>query len=288
MKTELVFSALAKRYEDFNYIATEIGERILSRLEYIAVNPKNILDVGCASGYFSRKLSVQFPKAKILGVDSSEKMIAEARKQKKWLSKQSYEVMNFEDSSSFEKKYDFIFCNLMLPWIKDVNVIFDHWKKYLKPDGLLLFTTFGPDTFKELKSEILKEEPTIEMLNFIDMHDVGDALLKNNFSDPVMDTEIINWVYNDQNVMIEELKSTGMLQLLLGTNYQKLEARLIDRNSDKFMSIISEQLNEFSLTTEVIYGHAWGNEKPSQSELEMQKRDEETFFIDATLNETKE
>lgn len=289
MKKSQIFSNIVSDYDTNSILQQEVGTRILKRLDFIQTSPNSILDAGCATGFFSRKLSKIFPKARVLGVDISTEMINFANKKKRWLSRQKFKVLDLTQIPIENHKFDFIFCNLTLPWIEDINHCFDQWKQQLNPEGLLMFSTLGPDSFKELKSELLRVDPDLPMMNFIDMHDIGDALLKNNFTDPVMDTEILNFVYDNQPQMIRELKSSGMLQLILGEKFHPLcqllqyQQENSGKTNNDYLEIISPQNPEFSLTAEVIYGHAWGNDKLSMSEQKINNEKEQTYFIDASL-----
>ena len=72
-----------------------------------------------------------------------------------------------------------------------------------------MFTTFGPDTLKELRSCWSQVDGYTHVNNFIDMHDIGDALIRSSFAEPVMDMELLTMTYSDVPGLMRDLKSIG-------------------------------------------------------------------------------
>jgi len=151
-----LFSALSENYAQFSVIQQEVGQRMLARLEYINFKPSVIIDAACATGINSRKIAQIFPKATVHGLDISAGMLAQARKKRKWFSKQKFSQINFSQTAFEDNSVDFIFSNLALPWVSDMQLCLKEWQRILKPEGLLLFSTFGPDTLIELKQAIYR------------------------------------------------------------------------------------------------------------------------------------
>jgi malonyl-CoA O-methyltransferase len=94
-----------------------------------------------------------------------------------------------------------------LPWVSDVESMLREWRRVLRPDGLLVFTSLGPDTLQAWR--IYLGDYTIP--NFIDMHEIGDMLTRARFSDPVMDVEYYTLTYSEPSTLLSELQASGML-----------------------------------------------------------------------------
>lgn len=288
-RLNLLFSSLAENYEKFAFIQQEVGKRMLSRLDYIKFSPTSIIDAGCATGYHCRLLAKKFPKAKIKGLDISTGMITAANKKRSFFSKQKFIQVDMTQTDLSDNSVDFIFSNLTLPWINDIQLCIKEWQRILKPDGLLLFSTFGPDSLIELKQAIKESSDDVKMLNFIDMHDIGDSLLQNKFAEPVMDVENISLLFDDMKSLLDELSATGVLQLLLNNKYSQLShnrfiMEKIDRIDANYPGYIENNDKVYPLNYEIIYGHAWGTDLTKQSVQGAKMANEETFILDTFLD----
>jgi malonyl-CoA O-methyltransferase len=253
------FNQAAQTYDLAAVLAREVGNRLLQRLDFIPLQPHVILDVGCGTGFTTRLLEQRFKKTPIVAVDLSYKMLLQTKQQKKWLSKQKYVCANAQQLPFADHSIDFIFSNLLLHWCNDLTQTIQELQRVLKPDGLLLFSTFGPDTFKELRASWAQVDAMPHVHDFIDMHHIGDLLLRAPFKNPVMDVENLTLTYTNLQQFMRELKASGTYNMrvdrhkgLTGKNaFQKLlQAYEMFRNAD----------NVLPVTYEVIYGHAWGRE----------------------------
>lgn len=205
------FNRAADSYEHASFVPNEIGERLFERLEYIKINPLNILDLGSGTGTFSQKLLLKYPKANIFSADIADGMLNYAR-----------DARNGDNSNILSlcadaeklpiKPYsiDLIFSNCCFHWCYDLISLFSECKRILKPGGLLLFSTFGPDTLMELRDSLAKLDPENQHVNiFLDMHDIGDILLHAGFEDPVMDMERLTLLYQNVAELHRDLKWSG-------------------------------------------------------------------------------
>ena len=151
----------------------------------------------------------------------------------------------------------------MLPWCNDVTTIFKEVRRVLKPGGLFLFSTFGPDTLGEMRASWAKVDEMPHVHLFYDLHDVGDALLRAEFADPVMQTEWLTLLYRTTNGLFQDLKNTGSLNILL-------ERRKTLTGKQRFMQFLAEYdtyrdaTGKLPATFEVVYGHCWKIEKSKE------------------------
>jgi malonyl-CoA O-methyltransferase len=149
---------------------------------------------------------------------------------------------------------DLILSNLMLQWC-DPDHAFAEFRRVLAPNGLLSFTSLGPDTLRELRSAWKAADSHTHVNQFIDMHDVGDALVRAGFASPVLDVERYTLTYLDVRRVAADLKATGARNSTMGrprglTGRRKLEALEVAYETFR-------RDGRLPATYEVVYGHAW-------------------------------
>ena len=187
----LAFDRAATRYDAVAVLQREVGDRILERLDYIKASPQRVLDVGSGTGYCTRHLLGRYPKSRIEAFDISHLMLQYARQQnsiwQRLRKRVGYTNGDAEQLPYADASMDLVFSNLTLQWCPDLDAVFSEFRRVLRPGGLLMFTSFGPDTLKELRTAWAEADEYIHVNQFIDMHDIGDALLRNGMVDPVME-----------------------------------------------------------------------------------------------------
>jgi malonyl-CoA O-methyltransferase len=222
---------------------TTIEQRLLDRLDFFKIQPALILDLGVGLGRSTHALKRRYPQALVMGVDLSPSMLSMAKKQSGWWSKPGFVRADALALPLAAASVDLIFANQLLPYLADLNAFFKECQRILKPWGCLLFSSLGPDTFKELGPQA-----------FTDMHDVGDALLKTGFIDPVMDREDLVLRYASQEALIDGLAGQG-------------ESAHLQVTPELWQAYPRDE-GKWPLSYEVIYGQAWRGEAqlPSASQ----------------------
>ncbi|HPY39384.1 MAG TPA: malonyl-ACP O-methyltransferase BioC [Thiolinea sp.] len=258
-KTRSGFDRAAKTYDEAALLQREIGERLVERLDYVRLNPQLVLDLGCGTGKISQALLSRYPQAAVMGVDLALAMV-ETTKQRTGIAGVCADVQRlpFQDECA-----ELLISNLMLQWCNDLLAVFQECARVLRPEGLFTFTTFGPDTLYELRHSWGQVDGYTHASRFVDMHDVGDALLAAGFRDPVMDREVITVTYPAVKGLLQDLKAIGANNATLGRNRgltgkQRLQAFYQAYEAYKLEDGL------YPATYEVIYGHAWAPKiKPS-------------------------
>ncbi len=257
------FDAAADHYDDVAVLQHEIAERILERLSLIKLQPKTILDLGSGTGAATHALSKRYKNSRVIAFDLAANMLKHARQRGNFLHKLTAtrnficgdaEYLPFADNC-----IDLIFSSSTLQWCSDLDHTFAELKRILKPDGLLMFSTFGPDTLKELRQSWQAANSTsdqaIHVHDFIDMHDIGDAMLRAGFADPVMDMENFTLTYADAYQLMRELKTLGAHNVASDRRHT-----LTGKTRVQNMVAVYETLRSngyLPATYEVVYGHAW-------------------------------
>jgi malonyl-CoA O-methyltransferase len=248
------FDRAARTYDDAAVLHAEVRENLLQRLQLVTLVPGVVLDAGAGTGHASRALKRRYPKARVVALDSSPKMLQAAAKQQSW--RRPFErvcadagLLPLRDGS-----VDLIVSNLMLQWC-DPDAVFAEFRRVLRPSGLLSFSAFGPDTLRELRLAWRQVDAHSHVHQFIDMHDLGDALVRNGFAAPVLDVERFTLRYLDVRKVAADLKATGAHNSTAGrarglTSPRKFAA----------MQAAYEQFRQegrLPATYEVVFAHAW-------------------------------
>lgn len=252
------FDAKAIRYESSAILQRNVCEELLSRLDLTSLNPSVILDAGCGTGWGTQGLLKKYKKAKVISLDLSPEMLKQTKTKGSWLRKPGLICADAEKIPLKDESVDLVFSNFMLQWC-DYKKVFAEFKRILKPDGLLMFTTFGPDTLKELKQSWAQVDDHAHVNDFTDMHDLGDELVNTGLAEPVMDMDLMALTYDDVMSVMSDLKAIGA-NTTLKNQKKPAEQGLV--TPSKLKRVIQHYENYRSegvvpASYEVIYGHAW-------------------------------
>jgi malonyl-CoA O-methyltransferase len=215
------FDRAARDYDAAAFLQKEVGGRLLERLDLMANVPVRVLDVGCGTGRPTRELQKRYPKAEIIGADLAPGMLKMAAKKQPLLSVWRGKGARFVCAEASQLPFadascELIYASLILQWCEDLDATLLEWRRLLKPHGLLLFSTLGPDTLKELRAAWSSVDGYNHVNRFLDMHDVGDALIRAGFVEPVMDVEHITLTYEHATGLMRDLKSIGAHNVTAG------------------------------------------------------------------------
>jgi malonyl-CoA O-methyltransferase len=249
------FERAAARYDEVAVLQREVGARMLERLDYMHINPACILDVGAGTGTQTALLKKRFRKARLLALDIAWPMLRYARKRSGFMRPFYCLCGDMQQLPVADNSVDMLFSNLALQWATDLDQVFAEFKRVLKPGGMLLFTTLGPDTLSELRSSWSQVDGYSHVNEFIDMHDIGDALLRAGLSEPVMDVERLTMTYADAFSLMRELKILGAHNVTTERPRGLTGRKRIQAVADAYEQYRSD--NVLPATWEVVYGHAW-------------------------------
>lgn len=223
-------------YASAAVISREASEELFSRLDWMSITPRVVVDMGCGTGEMSSRLQARYTDAIVIALDLSERMIQHAKHQTPTLS------CVCGDAGALplaDQSVDLIFANQLVPWHADVKKLLHEWRRVLRPDGVVMLTALGPDTLKEWR-ELLHQAITPDLM---DMHDIGDLMVHEKFADPVLDINHYTLTYRDQQQLFKELHASGILN---STPAQSLTNTLA--RTDK---------GTWSVTYEVVFAHAF-------------------------------
>ena len=262
------FDRAASSYEQSAVLQREVVGRMLDRLEYIRIKPECIVDVGAGTGFVGAGLAKHYPKATVYELDMSIRMLQQIRQKqawyKRWFGKQTLICADAEQLPLQDKSADIIFSSLVIQWCDNLEETFAEFFRVLKPGGLLMFTTFGPDTLIELRQSWAQVDDEGHVSQFMDMHDVGDALLRAGMAEPVMDVENFTLMYEKVADLLHDLKAIGATNALQKRNRGLTGKQAYQAMQTHYETLRQTDQGKLPATYEVVYGHAWKSPDSSQ------------------------
>jgi malonyl-CoA O-methyltransferase len=203
------FGHAAATYEQHDALQRQVQEVLLERLAFYLPTPERVLDVGAGTGRGSALLKKTYPKAQVIALDAALPMLRQAKQHRSWL--KPFQRVN-ADALALplpDHSVDVLHSNLCFQWIDDLAALFNECARVLKPGGLLTFSTFGPDTLKELRAAWATADQQSHVSRFLDMHDVGDALIAAGLRNPVLDVDRYTLTYSEPRALLKELQGLG-------------------------------------------------------------------------------
>lgn len=255
------FSKAATQYDAAAVMQREVCIRMLERLDYIKQKPATVLDVGSGTGWGTRQLGERYPAAQIIALDIAMGMLQASRGTSSWWNKlfagnaRQYVCADMESLPVKANSMDMVWSNLAVQWCNDLPATLVELHRVLKVDGLLMFSTFGPDTLKEIRTAFQGVDGYNHINRFADMHDIGDMLVAGGFGDPVMDMEYITLTYNDVKAVMQDLRSIGAHNATAGRATGMMGKNTWGRVLENYERLRRD--GKLPATFEVIYGHAW-------------------------------
>ena len=249
------FESAAGGYDRAAVLQREVGERLLERLDLVKLQPQRVLDLGSGTGYCIPGLLARYRKADIVALDIAMAMLGQARRRGRWLRRPRCVCADAERLPFADNSFDLVFSSLMLQWCVDIDMAFAELQRILRPGGLLLFSTFGPDTLKELRDSWQTVDGDTHVNAFLDMHDIGDALLRARFSDPVVDVERLTVTYPDVWQLMRELKQVGAHNVTTGRPRSLTGKARMQRLVQAYEQYRCAGVLPASY--EIVNGHAW-------------------------------
>ncbi len=238
-----------------------IAERLFERLSLLKVQPRRILDIGAGNARHAKRLKTMYPKADIFSVDVSLAMLRQADRRWFWQRKPARVVADANVPLPFaDGSFDLLFSNLMLPWVHPPDTFAAELNRLMAADGAFFISSVGPDTLAELRDAWAAIDTATHVNALLDMHDVGDVLMRAGLADPVMDAERLQLSYSNVNKLLEELIGLGAVNVL-GGRRRGLTAASVRQRLAAAYPVDSQ--GGISATLEVVYAHGWKGQPKS-------------------------
>ncbi len=238
------FARAARTYAGASRLEAEVASRMLERLDLVMLSPRRVLDAG--SGPPRRLFAGRYPRADLIAVDFSLAMLRAGKRRIFQRNPPKALCADLAALPLADGSIDFAWSNMALHWMAEPLAALRELHRVLGADGLLMFSTLGPDTLKELRAAA----GAGRVHAFNDMHDLGDMLVACGFSAPVMDMEMLTITYRDADALLADLRNSGQ------TSARADRARGLAGR--RFAERLRGALGAApSATFEVVYGHAW-------------------------------
>jgi len=250
------FDRASARYDSAARLQARVAEELLARLASFALKPQVLLDLGAGTGRATRELKRAHPRAQVLALDLSLGMLRQARRHQSLWRRFARVCADAQRLPLATASVDVVFSNLMLQWCQPLDAALNEVRRVLRPGGFFAFSTFGPLTLQELRQAWAAADEHTHVNHFIDMHDVGDALVRAGLSEPVLDVDRHEVAYPDALTLMRDLKAIGAHNLTAGRPRTLLGRTRLQRVQAAYEPLRREAA--LPATFEVIYGAAWG------------------------------
>ncbi|HBU30463.1 MAG TPA: malonyl-[acyl-carrier protein] O-methyltransferase BioC [Thiobacillus sp.] len=273
------FDHAAASYDAHAVLQREVCDRLLERLDFMALQPARVLDIGTGTGYGLAHLRSRYSEAELYALDIAPAMLKAARArlpQPTWAQRAVQRLMPGPSRSSrlicadmerlplAPNSMNLVWSSLALQWAHDLDATLKGVHRVLAPGGLLMFATFGPDTLKELRAAFSAIDDAPHVNRFIDLHDIGDMLIHAGFASPVMEMDMLTLTYADLKSLMRDLKGIGAHNAAATRKRGLLGKAAWARLEQAYESNQIE--GRLPATFEVIYGHAWVGDKTQRED----------------------
>ncbi len=251
------FSRAAAGYDAAAALQAEVRTRLLESLAYLDDRqPSVVLDVGSGTGHAAAAMRKRWPKARVVALDLALPMLRQARRQAGWWKPFNRVCADARALPLAEGSVDVIFSNLCLQWVEDLPAVFAGFRRVLRPGGLMLCSSFGPETLAELREAFAQADASPHVSPFASIAQFGDALLSAGFRDPVVDRDLFNLTYPDLPALMRELRAIGATNAM-ASRRRSLTGRARFAAAAAAYEPLRDGQGRLPSSWEVIYAQAW-------------------------------
>jgi malonyl-CoA O-methyltransferase len=253
------FDRAAESYERHAVLQHEVEARLLERLEHLNNEPHRILDFGCGTGKASRLMQEKYPQASVIGLDWSKSMLQQLNRTSPNGSGPFAVCADIHGLPIAANSVDVLFSSLAIQWTNDLDALLLGLRTVLKPGGMLLFSTFGPDTLYELREAWSSVDDQPHVNQFADMHDIGAKVVAAGFVEPVFDIDMMTLEYGKVMTLMRDLKAIGAHNAARARSPGLTGKQKFAKMMQAYEQFRREDI--YPATYEVIYGVAFGPEE---------------------------
>ncbi len=251
------FSRAAAGYDAAAALQAEVRTRLLDSLAYLDDTvPSVVLDVGSGTGHAAAAMRKRWPKAQVVAMDLALPMLRQARRQAGWWKPFPRVCADARALPLADASVDVIFSNLCLQWVEDLPGVFAGFRRVLRPGGMLLFSSFGPETLAELREAFSVADEAPHVSPFAPISAFGDALMHAGFRDPVLDRDMFTLTYPELPALMRELRAIGATNAL-SSRRRSLTGRARFAAAAAAYEGMRDGAGRLPSSWEVIYAQAW-------------------------------
>jgi malonyl-CoA O-methyltransferase len=254
------FDRASATYEAAAVLQARVADELLTRLEPFDFKPEVVVDLGAGTGRLTGELKKRYRRALVVALDLAPGMLQEARRHQQLFRRFERVCGDAMRLPLADASVDVVFSSLMLQWCDPPDEAFAEIRRVLKPGGFFAFTTLGPDTLRELRTAWEEADGAANEYNhvnhFLDMHDIGDALVRAGLSEPVLDVDRMQLTYPNALALMRDLKAIGAHNVTAGRPRGLVGRARLQRMQAAYEAFRKE--GKLPATYEVVYGAAWG------------------------------
>lgn len=250
------FDQAARSFSSACFIHDEARRRLLDRMDGLRIESGTFVDLGCALAESARELKRRFPEARVVALDSSLQMLRRA------VPGEFARIAGDVTSLPFpDRSVELLFANMVLPWARP-DRFFAEARRVLGATGVLMFSSLGPDSLKELRQAWARADDAIHVHGFFDVQTLGDLAVAAGLEEPVLDVDRLKVSYAELSAAIRDLRATGSTNTA-GGRRRGLTGR---GRWHRFVEALWQDQGEgrLGLTVELIFGQAFGAARPSR------------------------
>jgi malonyl-CoA O-methyltransferase len=250
------FDRASASYEATAVLQARVADELLQRLDAFELEPQVVLDLGAGTGRTTSQLKQRYRRALVIALDLAPGMLREARRHQRLFRRFERVCGDAMRLPLANASVDVVFSSLMLQWCGPLDIAVGEIRRVLKPEGFFAFTTFGPDTLKELRAAWGEADSYSHVNRFLDIHDVGDALMRAGLVEPVLDLDRLQLTYPDTLSLMRDLKAIGAHNVTAGRPRALTGKARLQKVQSAYEAF--RRGGRLPATYEVIYGAAWG------------------------------
>ncbi|MCP1305653.1 malonyl-ACP O-methyltransferase BioC [Paenibacillus tyrfis] len=207
-------------------MADKLGRSLARWKQGARATRPHLLEIGCGTGLLTEMLQRDWPDAVITALDIAPAMLeaAERRIRSKAPSAAANQRLpvNFRlaDAEAWAAQaepmsFDLIVSNACFQWLASPQETLRHLRRLLRPGGLLAFTTFGPETLRELHESFAAVyrsrglEPQRHGLTFLSAGEWRTLLQHAGFAEVRAESAIRTEGYASVSEFLHSVKATG-------------------------------------------------------------------------------
>ena len=254
-----------------DFLAREVGRRMIERLTTVRVDAHRVLDLGCGAGGDFALLKERFGAAAICGVDAVLPRLLRAPGERaggvaRFLRRAQGPVRVNADFGALPfaaQSADVLWSNLALHWSTAPHRVLPEWSRVTRVGGLVAFSAFGPDTLQEVSAAMGPHDARRHVMPFTDMHDYGDMLVASGYTTPVVDMERLTLTYSSVAALWRDVRALGGNAMI--DRAHGLRGRAYGARVAAAFEPMRDADGRFRLTFELIFAHAWKGEPRTTS-----------------------
>lgn len=254
------FSRRGATYDRYARVQPWMAAELLRGCREALAGARDILEVGCGTGYLTQMLRRANPTATLVALDLDLSLLKIARTRQ--AGDANLHFVAADGEAFCGGTYDLIIANSVFQWFSRPQQTLQEYRRLLRPGGCLAFSTLGPATFRELDTAFRQaagrrpqpESPGVVALSFPDKEKWQDFLRRAGFQEVSVQREEYTETHSTVQDFLRALQGTGATN----PTPRPLSPRLFRQMAAIYQRVFGEN-GSIPVTYEVIW--AWARKR---------------------------